>query len=69
MVGRAPRSVRSRYVVGATALLAAVGAAAFWAWRERAPIARSYRRAKRRSREERDARGPNPEREPGTDPV
>ncbi|WP_137285644.1 hypothetical protein [Halorussus salinisoli] len=50
-------------------LFAAVGGLAFWAWRKRAPLARSYRRSKRDTSEDRDARGPNPERNPGTDPV
>ncbi|RBI61772.1 hypothetical protein DMJ13_13860 [halophilic archaeon] len=62
------RSTCVRTLVVATLLVVAVGGAAFRAWRERAPLARSYRRAEQRSDEERDG-GPNPEREPGTDPV
>ena len=62
------QSTRVRALAVATLLAAAVGGAAFLWWREQAPLARSYRRAERRSGEERGD-GPNPEREPGTDPV
>lgn len=52
-------------------LSAVVGGAAFWWWREQAPLARRYRRAKERGSSEDGSRdrGPNPESEPGTDPV
>ncbi len=41
------KSTNSRTLVVAVMLFAAVSAAIFWAWRKRAPLARSYRRAKR----------------------
>lgn len=51
------------------AVLAVAGAAAFWAWRENAPLTRLYRRRKnRRERDRRESR-PNPEANPGTDSV
>ncbi|UPV76781.1 hypothetical protein M0R89_21560 (plasmid) [Halorussus limi] len=58
-----------RRVLLAAAAVGTLGGAAFWSWRERAPLARSYRRWKRSSQSDRDRQGPNPERNPGTDPV
>ncbi|MFC4552049.1 MULTISPECIES: hypothetical protein [Halorussus] len=62
-------SNRVRTLAGAAALLAAAGGAAFWAWRKQAPLTRTYRRATRRRSGESDDGEPNPEREPGTDPI
>lgn len=56
-------------LAAAIAVVGAIGGTAFWAWRKRAPLSRSYRRAQQRSDEKRDDRGPNPERNPGTDSV
>ncbi len=58
---------RGRTLGAAAVLLAAVGGVLFWQWRRRAPLARWYRRRKRKADAERD--GPNPQREPGTDPL
>lgn len=62
-------STRDRTIGVAALLVAVVGGVAFWEWRKRAPLAQLYRRAKRRRGEERADQRPNPEREPGTDPV
>ncbi|MFC6769858.1 hypothetical protein [Natrinema soli] len=52
----------------AVGLLAALGGAGFLAWRRTAPLTRRYRQLKRRT-DEHDRREPNPQREPGTDPL
>lgn len=63
MAIRSSRSVRGRNSVVATGLLAVLGVVAFWLWRRNAPLARFLRRHDRHRRE------PNPERNPGTDPI
>ncbi|QLK25090.1 hypothetical protein HYG81_13380 [Natrinema zhouii] len=52
----------------AVGLLAALGGIGFLVWRWTAPLTRRYRQLKRRT-DERDRREPNPQREPGTDPL
>lgn len=61
--GRSPR------IAAMIVAMVAVGAVAFWEWRKRAPLARRYRHAKRRSDDSGATRVPDPERAPGTDPV
>ncbi|WP_222913173.1 hypothetical protein [Natrinema sp. SYSU A 869] len=68
MVERNAESTGVLRLIVAIALFAAVGGAAFWAWRRTAPLSRWYRQMQRR-REERDQRGPNPQRNPGTDSI
>lgn len=69
MASHIQKLIRNRTLVGATALLAAVGGIAFWAWRKNAPLARWYLHEDRRGGGTDDDGGPNPQREPGTDPI
>lgn len=53
-------------LVAVTALFVAIGAGLFLAWRRTAPLSRYVRQ---RRRDGRDHRRPNPQRNPGTDPI
>ena len=66
MADRSDESAGVSNLVIAIALFAAVGGAAFLAWRRTAPLSRHVRN---RRRDEGSEGGPNPQRNPGTRPL